>query len=299
MKTCLIIGIDGFTGKYVGEIFEREGYNVVGTVLTIGDGDAAPRRIHKMDLLDYDNIRDVVGKANPDIVVHLAGISFVVSKTFSSFYEVHIMGTRNLLSALVDGEAPVSKVILASSGQIYGAARNATEGTRPSPMNDYSVSKLAMEYMAMTWMDKLPIIITRPFNYIGIGQAPHFAIPKILSAFIRKDPVLPLGRTDVRRDFSDVRFVARCYLALAEKGAPGEIYNIASGRAVSLDHIIGELARISGFYPEIARDERFVRGNEPDTIIGNCNKLMSLDNAPEHIPMEETLAWMYRNENRD
>nr|VFK22127.1 MAG: Nucleoside-diphosphate-sugar epimerase [Candidatus Kentron sp. LPFa]VFK35138.1 MAG: Nucleoside-diphosphate-sugar epimerase [Candidatus Kentron sp. LPFa] len=298
MKTCLIVGIDSFTGKYVRNAFERQGYNVVGTALTAGNDSVAPR-IYKMDLLDDDNIRDVVAKVKPDIVVHLAGISFVISETFSQFYDVHIMGTRNLLSALVDRDIPVSKVILASSSQIYGAAQNATEKMPPSPMNDYAVSKLAMEYMARTWMDRLPIVITRPFNYIGIGQAEHFVIPKVLSAFVRKDPVLRLGRTDVRRDFSDVRFVAQCYLALAEQGRAGSIYNIASGKPHSLDFIIEELTRISGFTIEIIRDERFVRKSEPDVIVGNSDKLMSLGNAPEQIPMEETLVWMYQNENRD
>nr|VFK63729.1 MAG: Nucleoside-diphosphate-sugar epimerase [Candidatus Kentron sp. UNK]VFK70931.1 MAG: Nucleoside-diphosphate-sugar epimerase [Candidatus Kentron sp. UNK] len=298
MKTCLIVGIDSFTGKYVRNAFERQGYNLVGTALTAGSDSVAPR-IYKMDLLDYNNIRDVVAKVKPDIVVHLAGISFVISETFSQFYDVHILGTRNLLSALVDRDIPVSKVILASSSQIYGAAQNAAEKMPPSPMNDYAVSKLAMEYMARTWMDRLPIVITRPFNYIGIGQAEHFVIPKILSAFVRKDPVLRLGRTDVRRDFSDVRFVAQCYFALAEQGWAGSIYNIASGKPHSLDSIIEELTRISGFTIEIIRDETFIRKNEPDVIVGNSDKLMSLGNAPEPIPMEETLAWMYQNENWD
>lgn len=297
MKTCLIIGINSFTGSYLSETLKKQGYNIVGTVWSAGDMKASHiSQTYKMNLLNYDNVSDVIARVQPDIVIHLAGISFVLNDTASQFYDVHIMGTRNVLSALVKHKVAVSKVILASSSQVYGPATNPSETTPTAPMNDYAVSKLAMEYMAKTWSDQLPIIIARPFNCIGVGQAKHFAIPKILSAFVSKNPELHLGRTDVKKDFLDVRVVAKCYLALVEEGQVGETYNLASGQSHSINYLIEKLSCISGFNVTLKRDERFVRKNEPDRIVGDNRKIMSLKMTLAHIPIEETLQWMYNYE---
>ena len=86
-----------------------------------------------------------------------------------------------------------------------------------------------MEYLAKTYMTRLGIVITRPFNYTGVGQETRYPIPKIVSHFTARAPHIELGNTDVARDFSDVRDVARAYRLLAEARPIGEIFNLCSG----------------------------------------------------------------------
>jgi nucleoside-diphosphate-sugar epimerase len=103
-----------------------------------------------------------------------------------------------------------------------------------------------MEYMAKLWMDFLPIVITRPFNYTGKGQSESFLLPKIVSRFQRKAEVIELGNLDTSRDFSDVRSVAYAYRRLLETKPVGQTVNVCSGKATSLREVLGLVQEIAG-----------------------------------------------------
>ncbi|MDZ7598496.1 MAG: NAD-dependent epimerase/dehydratase family protein [Desulfobacterales bacterium] len=206
---ALITGIKGFTGQYLEAELEAAGWEVWGIGAHEEPGGA---RYQTVDLADADRLRRIVGEVQPDAVVHLAAIAFVGHGDADAFYRVNLIGTRNLLAALAAAKKRPDCVLLASSANVYG---NSTEGvlnesTSPNPANDYAVSKLAMEYMARLWRDRLPIVIARPFNYTGVGQTENFLLPKIVSHFRRRAEVIALGNLDVWRDFSDV-----CALACA------------------------------------------------------------------------------------
>ena len=122
----------------------------------------------------------------------------------------------------------------------------------PDPHNDYAVSKLAMEYMANIWRDRLPITIVRPFNYTGRGQATSFLIPKLVQHFREKLPLIELGNIDVVREFGDVRDVAAFYVRLAEVKAPWGPFNICSGIGYSLNDVLEMLQTMTGIHPKIS-----------------------------------------------
>jgi len=119
-----------------------------------------------------------------------------------------------------------------------------------------------MEYMARLWMERLPITLVRPFNYTGVGQSENFLIPKIVAHFQQKAKTIELGNTDVARDFSDVRDVARAYAAIVAKVPVGQVVNVCSGVAYTLGDVLALMAEIAGYTIEVRVNPAFVRSNE-------------------------------------
>jgi len=293
-KTALVTGLAGFTGRYVADELRAAGYRVVGTTMP---GHGVSGDLLPADLTDRASIAAVVAQVQPDVVVHLAAIAFVAHADVGQIYRVNVMGTRNLLEALAAQAKKPSAVLLASSANIYGNADlpMLDEGTPPAPANDYAVSKLAMEHMARLWMDKLPIIITRPFNYTGVGQHENFLLPKIVAHFRRKSPDIELGNLHVWRDFSDVRMVAASYRALLDKApvAMGQAFNICSRTGYSLGEALAMMNRIAGYEIEVRVNPAFVRANEVVRLVGDNTRLAGVAGAITPLPLEQTLRWMY------
>lgn len=291
MKRALITGIKGFTGQYVAAELEAQGWEVWG----LGShAEAGAARYRRVDLVDGAGLRAVVAEVQPDAVVHLAAIAFVGHDEADAFYTVNLIGTRNLLAALAESVRKPECVLLASSANVYG---NATEGvlsecTSPNPANDYAVSKLAMEYMARLWREKLPIVIARPFNYTGVGQTESFLLPKIVGHFRRGAAAIELGNLDVWRDFSDVRAVARAYRRLLETCPAGETVNVCSGEAHSLREVIAMVEGIYGRSIQVEVNSAFVRANEVRTLCGDASRLRRIIGDWATPPLEQTLRWM-------
>lgn len=293
-KRALITGINGFTGQYMAAELSAAGFRIFG----IGSMPSDEADYHQVDLLDLDALTKAVDQIAPDVVVHLAAIAFVGHGDVNAFYNVNLLGTRNLLQALHSSGRQLDAVLLASSANVYG---NSTEGmlsenTQVNPANDYAVSKLAMEYMASLWVDKLPIIIARPFNYTGVGQADNFLLPKIVKHFKQRVSTLELGNIDVWRDFTDVRALCRAYLRLLEIKPVGETVNVCSGKVYSIRDIINLCEKITSHTLTISVNPAFVRSNEVKTLCGDANKLRSIIGTWDTPALEETLRWMLESE---
>ena len=301
MNRILITGADGFTGRYLAVELQRAGYEVHGLVREPVDsgGVAGVSALHVADLFDTPGLATVVREVQPDKVVHLAAIAFVAHGDVEAIYRTNLVGTRNLLEALAQSKAPLDAVLLASSANVYG---NSVEGvldenTPPDPANDYAVSKLAMEYAARLYAERLPLIMARPFNYTGVGQAESFLIPKIISHVRRRAPLIELGNLNVARDFSDVRNVVQLYRQLLEApAAVGQTFNVCSGQAWSLNDVLTMAREISGHDFEVRVNPAFVRQNEVKTLVGNRAKLDAVvGQLPDPIPeiaLRDTVRWM-------
>jgi nucleoside-diphosphate-sugar epimerase len=287
----LVTGANGFTGKYVRAELEAAGYTVVGAVV------GAAKEPHEvtLDITSPDNCRRVMETVRPDYLIHLAAISFVQHADADAFYRVNVIGTINLLQAMADARLSPCRILIASSANVYGNATAGviTEAQPPQPVNHYAVSKLAMEFMVKTWCDRLPIVITRPFNYTGVGQEPHFLVPKIVSHFAKGAPVIELGNLEVERDFSDVRRVASAYHGLLEQDCAGQIVNVCSGRPYSLRAILDMMQDIAGYEIEVRINPAFVRQSEVKTLVGSPEKLESLVSDLKALSLDATLRWMY------
>ncbi|TFW01503.1 NAD-dependent epimerase/dehydratase family protein [Oxalobacteraceae bacterium OM1] len=286
----LLTGANGFTGRYVRAELEAAGHTVIDAVV---GAPAGPGQV-MLDITSLDNCGRVMDSVRPDYLVHLAAISFVGHADAEAFYRVNVIGTLNLFQGMADAGVKLRRALVASSANVYG---NATAGViaetqTPCPVNHYAVSKLAMEHMVRTWADRVPVVITRPFNYTGVGQAPHFLVPKIVSHFMQRAPVIELGNLDVERDFSDVRRVAAIYRRLLESDCENEIVNVCSGRPYSLRDIVKMMQQIAGYEIEVRVNPAFVRQSEVKTLIGSVDKLNRLAGDVPVIPLDETLRWM-------
>ena len=298
-KRALITGSAGFTGRYVAQELRAAGYQVHGIVAV---GSAAGVDEFSVDLNDRAGLAAVVQQVQPDVVVHLAAIAFVAHGDAEQIYRVNVAGTRNLLEALAGLAQRPAAVLLASSANIYGNTDVGVigEDVPAAPANDYAVSKLAMEYMARLWGDRLPLIIARPFNYTGVGQDENFLLPKIVSHFRRREARIELGNLHVWRDFSDVRMVARSYRRLlAAPGAvtSGRAFNICSGNAYSLGEVLDLMAGIAGYRIDVHVNPAFVRANEVVRLVGDNRRLASVIGAAgvvDPVPLADTLRWMYQ-----
>lgn len=287
---ALVTGLAGFTGGYLRPELERDGYEVVG----IGNVPSGTPDMVAADLTDPAAVAEAVAEIAPSVVVHLAAIAHVGHGDANAFYAVNLVGTRNLLAALDTVPGGPDCVVLASSANIYGnrTAGAMDEETVPDPVNDYAVSKLAMEQMARLWADRLPLVVTRPFNYTGVGQPESFLIPKIVAHFRARAAGIELGNLDVYRDFSDVRAVARAYAGLVAARPIGQTVNICSGNAYSPRDIIGMCEALSGHSLEVSVNPAFARANEVNRLFGDPGRLRALVPDWQPIALADTLRWM-------
>jgi nucleoside-diphosphate-sugar epimerase len=278
----LLTGADGFTGIHLAQAARDRGYTV-----TALEG----------DLQDKASVAEQVAQCQPTHVVHLAGISQVTGKDELAYYGVNVLGSLNALHALTALDTVPQKVILASSANVYGNNPHSpvAESESPSPISHYAMSKLAMEYLSKPFADRLPIVITRPFNYTGIGHAEQFVIPKIIAHFRLRAKTIELGNTDVYREYNDVRDVCQMYLMLLEKGNPSEIYNLATGREHSLKEVIATLEKLSGHRMQVNVNPAFLRTNEINRLCGDPTHLIGSIGEQQYRHLEETLEWMLQS----
>lgn len=280
----LVTGCTGFTGRYVAEALKQAGHEVCDPETTT-DG---------FDLTRAAAVAELLAAARPDAVIHLAARSFVADNDAAGFYAVNTVGTTHLLDGALAAGLDLKRVVIASSANIYGNAtiEPIVESTPAAPINHYAASKLAMEMLVRTYADRLPIVVTRPFNYTGVGQAAHFLVPKLVAHFAQRRPFIELGNIDVVRDFSDVRGIAQAYVRLLTATVPGGVTNLCSGTGRSLRWILEQLRELSGHALDVRVNPAFVRASEVHRLVGSSRTMESALGPLPHGDFRETLAWM-------
>jgi GDP-4-dehydro-6-deoxy-D-mannose reductase len=238
----------------------------------------------------------------PDWIIHLAAKSHVQASWADPIHTLHVnvSGTANLLKTLT-GMCFQGRLLYVSSADVYGSvpdtALPVTENTVPAPRSPYASSKLAAETLCLQWARSrsLDVVIARPFNHTGPGQAPEFALPgfaRDLAAVKlrrRARPVLA-GDLEVTRDFLDVHDVIAAYLALLARGRTGEIYNVCSGREIRLRDAFAIMAGLAGIEAEAATDPARLRPSEQRRMCGSHAKLTAATGWQPRIELRDTLA---------
>lgn len=244
------------------------------------------------ELLDPSHVDRELARWRPDAILHLAGQSNVPHAFADpeATFRINLIGTLRLLEGVKRaGLAP--RIVYVSSGDVYGTVPPSEmpvgEERVPRPRNPYAVSKLAAEALCYQWTqtEGLPIMVARPFNHIGSGQATSFALPAFAQQVAeikagRRAPVIEVGDIDVTRDFTHVADVVEAYLVLLARGEPGEIYNIASGKDHLVRDLLQRLIALAGVEAEIRESESRVRRAEQRVVRGGNAKIRRLGWQP-------------------
>ncbi len=253
------------------------------------------------ELLNPDSLDAALQMGVPDAVIHLAGQTFVPEafRDPQHTLQVNLLGTLNLLQAL-KRKGFAGSFLYVSSGDVYGQVEElslpVSECLAPRPRNPYAVSKVAAELLCQQWSYAEPwrIMIARPFNHIGAGQADAFVIPSMARQLIRvrrglQPPRLEVGDVDVTRDFLDVGDVLQAYLALLQHGRSGEIYNVCSGVERQVRDLITQMASLAGVEVALLQDAQRLRRAEQRRVVGCSKKLQQETGWKPSISIMETL----------
>ena len=296
----LVTGGSGFVGRHLVHVLRERGDDVFSAAPSRGDDDNIP-----LDVTDSDNVSAVVEMVKPDWVFHLAAQSFVPTSTEQPLqtYRVNIDGTVYLLEALRAQQEPKPRLLFTSSAEVYGRRPQEDMPLRETlptkPSNPYAASKVAGEALVLAAYHShgLDAVISRAFNHIGVGQDPRFAVAAFARRLARvangKERVLHVGNVESERDFLDVRDVVNAYVALAERGVSGEIYNVCSGVAVKMREILRRLVNIGSVPVEIREDPELVRATEISRSVGDPSKLKRTTGWSPRIELADSLREIY------
>jgi GDP-4-dehydro-6-deoxy-D-mannose reductase len=304
-KKAFITGAAGFVGKYLAEHLDKQGYGVYGMDRWPSCG-CPVLDYHKGDILDTAAMGQLFLSIKPDMIFHLAGVSFPgdADKSPQSALSINIMGAVSVLDAAFQS-SPSSRILLVGSSKQYGETfdRPVSEEAPCRPSDFYGISKYAAELIGMQYVRQhgMDVRFARSFNHTGPGQSERF----VCSDWTRQAAAIEFGKAEARMrvgdtgpaiDFTDVRDVVRAYLLILEKGERGEAYNVCSGRAVPLQEVLAAIVAKSGREIAVARDPaRLHARRKGGAAAGDRSKLARAAGWVPEIPLSRTLDDLYRH----
>lgn len=259
-----------------------------------------------VDLLNTTLLNQAVGGFRPDFIFHLAALSSVAD-SWQRPQECFLNNTQvflNLLEA-VRTSSPGTRILSVGSSEEYGKqpteAMPLLEEIACNPVSPYAVARVSQSLLSRVYSDGfgLKITSTRSFNHTGPGQREQFVVGAFCKHFAEMTldgtRTMPVGNLESTRDFSDVRDVVCGYIDLAQGGKPGEIYNVCSGKGISLGEVLLMLEDIAGFKPEYTVNPAFLRPNDPPLIYGSRSKILRDTGWSPKIPFQQTVHESYHH----
>jgi len=307
MTKALITGITGFAGSHLTELLlNKKGVKIFGIKRWRSKLDNIAHikenlTLMECDIKDYSSVREILNKIKPDMIFHLAAQSFVQTSWSapSETLATNIMGELNIFEAVRQiGLNPLIQV--AGSSEEYGQVRKVDipikETTLLNPLSPYAVSKVGQDMLAYQYYKSygLKIVRTRAFNHTGPRRGEVFVSSNFANQIAKieaglAEPVIYVGNLSAVRDFTDVRDMVKGYWLALEKGEPGEVYNICSGKGYSIRDVLNILKGYSKKKFTVKKDASRMRPSDVPTLIGDNTKFVKRTGWRPEIPFEKTL----------
>jgi GDP-4-dehydro-6-deoxy-D-mannose reductase len=304
----LITGASGFVGSHLIDHLSLDlDNNLFGTSFSKSVSRNLGKSQDKIKLLEVDLSKEgevfkLIEEIKPDVIYHLAAFTSAAD-SFSSPRETvlnNIACQINIFEAMRKSNLLESKTLVVSSAEVYGSVGKEelpiNEKTTLNPTNPYAISKLTQDFLGRQYFLSygLKAIRVRPFNHVGPRQTPNF----VVSAFAQKiaeiekgkrEPILPVGNLEAKRDFTDVRDVVKAYDLLMKKGELGEVYNIGSGMSYKISEILNRLLSLTKIKIEVKVDRSLFRPIDDPDLVCDATKLKNLTGWKPEISLDKTL----------
>lgn len=302
----LITGISGFAGSHLAELALDKGAKVFGTIRWRSRRENIEHLGDKIELIDCDlkdssSVRNCLLRSKPDFIFHLAAQSFVPTSWHAPAETLltNIIGQVNIFEALRDLKMG-PRIQLACSSEEYGMVYDneiPIKETNPlRPLSPYAVSKVTQDMLGYQYFMSygMEIVRTRAFNHTGPRRGYVFVTSNFAKQIAeiekgKKEPVIYTGNLEAKRDFSDVRDVVRAYWLALEKGEAGEVYNIGSGRAITIKEMLDMLLSKSKVKVTMKQDPARMRPSDVELLVGDYTKIKEKTGWKPEIPLEKTL----------
>lgn len=304
----LITGITGFVGSHMAEYALAQGAEVCGACRWRSNTEniamlRSRLRIIEADLRDQSSVQEMLATTRPDLIFHLAGQSQVMTSWHApaETLQTNVIGQVHLLEAIRQRGGKFPRVLVVGSSEEYGLVEErdlpVTEDHQLQPLSPYAVSKVSQDLLAYQYFRSygIPCIRARAFNHDGPRRGEVF----VTSAFARqiaeieqglREPVILVGNLNARRDYTDVRDIVRGYWLLLEKGVPGEVYNLCSGRSHAIREILDFFLTQSKIKEiEVREDPTRLRPSDLPNLFGSAERIRAATGWVPTIPFEQTL----------
>lgn len=302
---ALITGITGFCGSWLAEHLLKQNLEVHGTIRQRSNLENIKHienriNMHYCDLTDASSLRNLLTNNEFDYIFHLGAISYVLYswENPSATIETNVVGTTNLLEAIRTSKGDPSIQIAASSeeyGLVYPNELPIKETNPLRPLSPYGVSKVAADLLSQQYYRSYGIktVITRAFNHSGPRRGEVFVTSNFAKQIVEiekgREPIMHVGNLNAKRDFSDVRDIVRAYWLATNKCDYGEVYNICSEKARTIQSVLDLLLDMTDKKVEIKQDPSRMRPSDVDVLQGDCSKFKEQTGWKSEIPFEKTM----------